>query len=289
LETADFQRPSRDFSAAVKTAGKPVQLIAAPNDHRLEMVESLGNPWRPNGPSGARVDEACADMSARLALYGFVPGVFIRPASAGSASQSHCQWRLVPRMGLGHYGVEAVPKPESFPIDKIYVPVKRRKALKPEVVQEIAESILEIGQQAPILVRPDEDRFVLVEGLHRLEACKALGEPAILGLLVSAEVAHHRTLSPQSAKAEAEAEAERQKMERLRKLRLEREAADKPGIAAKAVLATETAVIQREHPEKTARNNLKATPNQSGRGTSGSAPRTLSEWVKQQERGGGRY
>lgn len=80
-------------------------------------------------------------------------------------------------------------KPESFPIDKIYVPVKRRKALKSELVQEIAESILEIGQQAPILVRPDEDRFVLVEGLHRLEACKALGEKTIIGLLVSAEVA----------------------------------------------------------------------------------------------------
>src|SRR5262249_37615380 len=117
-------------------------------------------------------------------------------------------------MGLGHDGVEAVLKPESFPIDKIYVPVKRRKALNPAVVQEIAESILEIGQQAPILVRPDEGRFVLVEGLHRLEACKALGERAIIGLLVSAEVAHQKTLPPQSP----EAEAERQKMERLRKL-----------------------------------------------------------------------
>ena len=53
-----------------------------------------------------------------------------------------------------------MPKPESFPIDKIYVPVKRKKALKPELVQEIAESILETGQQAPILVRTDEDRFV---------------------------------------------------------------------------------------------------------------------------------
>ena len=42
-------------------------------------------------------------------------------------------------MELSHYGVEAMPKPESFPIDKIYVPVKRKKALKPELVQEIAE------------------------------------------------------------------------------------------------------------------------------------------------------
>jgi hypothetical protein len=176
-----------------------------------------------------------------------------------------------------------MPKPESFPIDKIYVPVKRKKALKPELVQEIAESILEIGQQAPILVRPDEDRFVLVEGLHRLEACKALGERAIIGLLVSVEVAHQKTLSPQSAKAE------RQKMERLRKLRLEREAAEKLGIAARAVLETETAVLQREHPEKTIQNNLKATSSQLGRRTSRSTPRTLSEWVKQQERDGGRY
>jgi len=187
-------------------------------------------------------------------------------------------------MGLGHYGVEAVLKPESFPIDKIYVPVKRRKSLRSEMVQEIAESILEIGQQAPILVRPDEDRFVLVEGLHRLEACKALGERAIIGLLVSAEVAHQKTLSPQSA----EAEAERQKMERLRKLRLEREAAEKLATASRAV-STETAVLQREHPEKTIRNNLKATSSQLGRRTSGSTPRTLSEWIKQRERDGGRY
>jgi len=176
-------------------------------------------------------------------------------------------------------------KPESFPIDKIYVPVKRRKALKPEVVQEIAASILEIGQQSPILVRSDEDRFVLVEGLHRLEACKALGERAIIGLLVSAEAGHQKTLLPQSA----EAEAERQKMERLRKLRLEREAAEKLAMTSRAVLQTETAVLQRAHPEKTIRNNLKATSSKSGRGPSGSTPRTLSEWIKQRERDGGRY
>ena len=102
-----------------------------------------------------------------------------------------------------------MPKPESFPIDKIYVPVKKKKkamkkAIKPELVQEIAGSILEIGQQAPIPVRPDEGRFVLVEGLHRLEACKALGETTIIGVLVSAEFGHQRTLSSPSPEAEAE-------------------------------------------------------------------------------------
>src|SRR5262249_14675769 len=101
-------------------------------------------------------------------------------------------------------GVKAMPKTESFPIAKIYVPVKRKKAIKPEVVEEIAGSILEIGQQVPILVRPDEGRFVLVERLHRLEACKALGETTIIGILVSTEVAHQRALLSERPEAEAE-------------------------------------------------------------------------------------
>jgi hypothetical protein len=33
---------------------------------------------------------------------------------------------------------------------------------------------------SPILVRADGARFVLVEGLHRLEAAKALGEETIV-------------------------------------------------------------------------------------------------------------
>jgi ParB-like chromosome segregation protein Spo0J len=77
-------------------------------------------------------------------------------------------------------------KREKFTIADIYVPVKRRAALKPVVVQEIAQSIMESGQQTPILVRRDGDRYVLVEGLHRLEACKALGEATILGYRVDA-------------------------------------------------------------------------------------------------------
>jgi ParB/Sulfiredoxin domain len=48
----------------------------------------------------------------------------------------------------------------------------------------IAASMLDIGQQTPILVRADGARFVLVEGLHRLEAAKALGEKTIIGFRV---------------------------------------------------------------------------------------------------------
>lgn len=77
-------------------------------------------------------------------------------------------------------------KEHVIAIQDIYVPVKRRASLDPKTVQDIAQSMLEIGQRTPILVRPDGERFVLVEGLHRLEACKALGETTIRSLLVQA-------------------------------------------------------------------------------------------------------
>ena len=77
-------------------------------------------------------------------------------------------------------------KREKFAIADIYVPIKRRATLKPATVQELAQSILETGQQSPILVRRDGDRFVLVEGLQRLEACKKLGEATIFCYLVDA-------------------------------------------------------------------------------------------------------
>jgi sulfiredoxin len=75
---------------------------------------------------------------------------------------------------------------ENFPVAKIYVPTARRKTLDQKRVDEIANSMLENGQQVPILVREDGERFVLIEGLHRLEAAKALGEQTIVGFRVGA-------------------------------------------------------------------------------------------------------
>ena len=71
-------------------------------------------------------------------------------------------------------------------IDEIYVPAKRRGKLDEAKVEALAESIIEDGQKIPIHVRPDPDknRYVLVEGLHRLEAQKALGEVTIDALIV---------------------------------------------------------------------------------------------------------
>jgi len=170
-----------------------------------------------------------------------------------------------------------MPKPESFPIEKIFVPTKQKKAIKPETVAEVAESIMEIGQQEPISIRRDGDRLVLVEGLHRLEACKALGETTILGVVVTAEFAEHK---PQLAER-PEVEAERLKMARLKQLRLEKEAAEASTAALRGAGATDA-------PRNRLAKGVRDNPKSSGRPAK-SAPKTLSAWITQQKGSGGRY
>ncbi len=79
-------------------------------------------------------------------------------------------------------------KKTSFPIASIHVPVKRVKTLDADKVRDLAEDILENGQTTPIRLRKDGDRFVLIEGLHRLEALRALGEETVVGFLVQARL-----------------------------------------------------------------------------------------------------
>ena len=77
---------------------------------------------------------------------------------------------------------------QILPLDNIYVPVKRRDTLDEETVQTLALEILEEGQKVPIQVRRDGSRFVLIEGLHRLEACRSLGENTITAFIVRARL-----------------------------------------------------------------------------------------------------
>ena len=77
----------------------------------------------------------------------------------------------------------------TIAIAHIYVPIKRARTLDPARVAALAEDILEHGQKTPISVRRDRrpdgsERFVLVEGLHRIEALKALGETEVTGFIV---------------------------------------------------------------------------------------------------------
>ena len=77
---------------------------------------------------------------------------------------------------------------KELKIEDIYVPVKRRASMNQQTVEALATAILEEGQKVPIQVRHDGKRFILIEGLHRLEACRALGEDTVLGVLVRARL-----------------------------------------------------------------------------------------------------
>jgi ParB-like chromosome segregation protein Spo0J len=77
-------------------------------------------------------------------------------------------------------------RPVKVKIADIYIPTALRAPIDAAKVEALALSIADQGQQEPILVRPDKDRYVLVGGLHRMEACKALGETTIIVNLVQA-------------------------------------------------------------------------------------------------------
>lgn len=44
-ESPEFQRQTRDFAAALKAAGKPMQYAVNPNFNHFEMMETFGNPY----------------------------------------------------------------------------------------------------------------------------------------------------------------------------------------------------------------------------------------------------
>lgn len=79
-------------------------------------------------------------------------------------------------------------KEVSIPLDQIYVPAKRAREVDKAKVETIAESIIEEGLTNAIQVRrdPAKNRYVLVAGLQRLEAMKALGETEVPCLIVQA-------------------------------------------------------------------------------------------------------
>lgn len=79
----------------------------------------------------------------------------------------------------------AMLKSEQIKVAEIYVPTKRRNALEQEKIDELAESILEEGQKVPIQVRRDAKKgFIVVNGAHRMEAAKLLGEETIEAFIV---------------------------------------------------------------------------------------------------------
>lgn len=74
----------------------------------------------------------------------------------------------------------------KIPFANIYVPTKRRATLDAAKAQILSEDIMANGLTIPIQVREDGARYVLVEGLHRFEAHRLLGEAQIDCYLVQA-------------------------------------------------------------------------------------------------------
>src|SRR5690606_41107420 len=81
----------------------------------------------------------------------------------------------------------AMLRAKKVALDDIYVPTARRATLNAETARALAEDMLENGLKMPIQVRHDGKRHILVEGLHRLEAAKWLGETTIDAYLVQAK------------------------------------------------------------------------------------------------------
>jgi sulfiredoxin len=72
-------------------------------------------------------------------------------------------------------------------IAEIYIPADRRKEIDPEAIDAAAQKMLEGVEERLIQVRLGKERYVLVKGVNRLEAHKALGEESIKAYIVQAK------------------------------------------------------------------------------------------------------
>jgi ParB-like chromosome segregation protein Spo0J len=76
----------------------------------------------------------------------------------------------------------------SVKIEDVYVPAGRRKELDADKLDQAIEGIMEDVELEPIQVRKGDGRYVLVKGIHRLEARKALGDINIQVFIVGARL-----------------------------------------------------------------------------------------------------
>ena len=77
-------------------------------------------------------------------------------------------------------------KDVTIKIAEIYVPAGLAKELDPARVEELAGEMLEEGAEKPLQVREGKGRYVLVKGVHRLAAHKALGDDTVQAFIVAA-------------------------------------------------------------------------------------------------------
>ncbi len=94
-------------------------------------------------------------------------------------------------------------------VDQIDIPADRLRSLKPEQAVAIGAAITADRQYDPISVArlPGQTRYILVDGLHRLEGCRAAGLIEIEARLVAADRESRRRQEVLSAWARADHDA----------------------------------------------------------------------------------
>lgn len=68
---------------------------------------------------------------------------------------------------------------QQLPIARVHCRPQVREAFDQVSIEGLARSLAQVGQQQPILVTKDGERFVVVDGERRLRAARSLGWPMI--------------------------------------------------------------------------------------------------------------
>ncbi len=80
---------------------------------------------------------------------------------------------------------------EKLPLEFISEPAVKLRPVSQAVVEDLAKSIDSSGLLQPVMVKPENGKYQLVFGLHRVLACRSLGWteiPAIIKEMTSEEV-----------------------------------------------------------------------------------------------------
>ena len=102
---------------------------------------------------------------------------------------------LTKKTNASEEGSSTVPRPgdiQTLPLDKIrFDPEQPRKSMSENSLRELADSIIRHGVLEPVLVRPEEDGWILVCGERRVRAARIAGLdriPAVVRDLKISEV-----------------------------------------------------------------------------------------------------
>ncbi|WP_417450277.1 ParB N-terminal domain-containing protein [Kordiimonas sp.] len=77
-------------------------------------------------------------------------------------------------------------KTAPIKIEDIYIPTDRRKEIKQSEIDTIVAEMMDGAARKPVRVREGKGRYVLIEGVNRLEACKTVGDETIPAYIVQA-------------------------------------------------------------------------------------------------------